>query len=136
MSVTRSRRGKAHWQQLVELQSASGLPEAKGLAARTVARLKQRWAEEYQHWIRKPLDEHEWVYLWIDGIHSGVRAEDAKLCALTVIGVDEKGHKHLLIIEGGTRESTQSWREILLKLKQRGMKALKWTTDASHALLK
>lgn len=96
-------------------------PEAKGLSASTVARLKQQWADEYQDWRGSPLDKQQWVYLWADGIHSGVRAEDAKLCALTVIGVDEKGHKHLLAIEDGTRESTQSWREVLLKLKQRGM---------------
>lgn len=96
-------------------------PKAKGLSASTVARLKQQWADEYQQWIRKPLDKQQWVYLWADRIHSGVRAEHAKLCALTVIGVDEKGHKHLLAIEDGTCESTQSWREVLLKLKQRGM---------------
>ena len=96
-------------------------PEAKGLSASTVARLKQQWADEYQDWNRRPLDKQQWVYLWADGIHSGVRSEDAKLCALTVIGVDEKGHKHLLAIEDGVRESTQSWREVLLKLKQRGM---------------
>lgn len=96
-------------------------PEAKGLSASTVARLKQQWATEYDDWIHKPLDTQQWVYLWADGIHSGVRAEDAKLCALTVIGVDEKGNKHLLAIEDGHRESTQSWREVLLKLQQRGM---------------
>jgi len=96
-------------------------PDAKGLSASTVARLKQQWATEYDDWIHKPLDKQQWVYLWADGIHSGVRAEDAKLCALTVIGVDDKGHKHLLAIEDGHRESTQSWREVLLKLKQRGM---------------
>ena len=49
----------------------------------------QQWAEGYQDWSRKPLDKQQWVYLWADGIHSGVRAEDAKLCALTVIGVDD-----------------------------------------------
>lgn len=95
--------------------------EAKGLSASTVARLKQQWAEEYQSWCRRPLDKQQWVYVWVDGIYSGVRAEDAKLCALTVIGVDETGHKHFLAIEDGHRESTQSWREVLLKLKQRGM---------------
>jgi len=44
-----------------------------------------------------------------------------KLCALVVIGVNERGEKHFLAIEDGTRESTQSWREVLLKLKSRGM---------------
>lgn len=96
-------------------------PDAKGLSSSTVTRLKQQWAEEYQDWCQRPLDKQQWVYVWADGIHSGVRAEDAKLCALTVIGVDEKGQKHFLAIEDGHRESTQSWREVLLKLQQRGM---------------
>jgi len=98
-------------------------PEAKGLSASTVARLKQQWAEEYETWNKESLSKKRWVYIWADGIHSGVRAEDAKLCALTIIGVDELGNKQLLAIEDGHRESTQSWREVLLKLQARGMNA-------------
>ena len=96
-------------------------PEASGLSAATVSRLKKRWGEDYQAWCNSTLNKDEWVYLWVDGIHSGLRAEDAKLCALTVIGVNAQGKKQLLAIEDGTRESTQSWREVLLKLKARGM---------------
>lgn len=96
-------------------------PEAKGLSASTVARLKQQWGEEYQAWRKTRLDRDRWVYLWVDGIYSGLRAEDTKLCALVVIGVNERGEKHFLAIEDGVRESTQSWREVLLGLKARGM---------------
>ena len=98
-------------------------PEAKGLSASTVARLKQVWAQEYQSWCGARLDKDRWVYVWADGVYSGVRAEDAKLCALVVIGVNERGEKRFLAIEDGVRESTQSWREVLLKLKSRGMNA-------------
>ena len=59
--------------------------------------------------------------MWADGVYSGLRAEQTKLCALAVIGVNERGEKHFLAIEDGVRESTQSWREVLLKLKARGM---------------
>ena len=38
-----------------------------------------------------------------------------------VVGVNERGEKRFLAIEDGVRESTQSWREVLLKLKSRGM---------------
>lgn len=96
-------------------------PEAKGLSASTVARLKQQWGEQYQAWRKSRLDNDRWVYLWADGIYSGLRAEDAKLCALVIIGVNERGEKHFLAIEDGVRESTQSWREVLLGLKCRGM---------------
>jgi transposase-like protein len=61
------------------------------------------------------------VYVWADGIYSGLRAEDERLCALVVIGVNERGEKHFLAIEDGVRESKQSWRELLLDLKQRGL---------------
>ena len=96
-------------------------PEAKGLSASTVARLKRQWADEYEDWRKSRLDKDRWVYLWADGIYSGLRAEDTKLCALVVIGVNERGQKHFLAIEDGVRESTQSWREVLLALKARGM---------------
>ncbi len=95
--------------------------DAPGLSASTVSRLKSEWANEYQHWREKPLDEDRWVYIWADGIYSGLRSEQDKLCALVIIGVNERGQKQFLAIEDGVRESTQSWREVLLKLKNRGM---------------
>lgn len=96
-------------------------PEAKGLSASTVSRLKQSWAQEYQEWQKSRLDKDRWVYVWADGVYSGLRAEQTKLCALVVIGVNDRGEKRFLAIEDGARESTQSWREVLLKLKARGM---------------
>jgi putative transposase len=97
--------------------------DATGLSASTVARLKQEWGQQYDLWRNKSLKKDKWVYIWADGIYSGLRAEDTKLCALVIIGVNERGQKHFLAIEDGVRESTQSWREILLRLKQRGMNA-------------
>lgn len=97
--------------------------DVKGLSAGTVSRLKQEWGQEYKQWQNKSLDKDRWVYIWADGIYSGLRSEDTKLCALVIIGVNEQGHKHFLAIEDGLRESTQSWREVLLRLKDRGMNA-------------
>ncbi len=65
-------------------------PEVKGLSASTVSRLKQVWADEYRTWCEEPLDRDRWVYIWVDGIYSGLRAEHTKLCALVVIGVNEQ----------------------------------------------
>lgn len=100
-------------------------PEAKGLSASTIARLKQSWAKEYQDWCDSSLSKDRWVYIWADGIYSGLRVETAKLCALVIIGVNDRGEKRFLAIEDGVRESTQSWREVLLRLKSRGMNAPK-----------
>jgi transposase-like protein len=109
-----------------EMQSALEAlvgPEARGLSASTVGRLKQHWGEQYAAWRARRLDPERWVYLWVDGIYSGLRAERERLCALVVIGANERGEKHFLAIEDGIRESTQSWREVLLDLKARGMSA-------------
>jgi len=100
-------------------------PQAAGFSAGTISRLKQVWGQEYRDWNEERLDKDRWVYVWADGVYSGLRAEQTKLCALCVIGVNERGEKHFLAIEDGVRESTQSWREVLLKLKSRGMNAPK-----------
>ncbi len=97
--------------------------DAKGLSASTVSRLKQQWREDYEGWRHRRLDKDEWAYIWADGIYSGLRAERQRLCALVIVGVNERGEKHFLAIEDGIRESTQSWREVLLDLKSRGLQA-------------
>ena len=80
-------------------------PRAKGLSASTVSRLKQVWAHEYQDWCEERLDKDRWVYIWADGVYSGLRAERTKLCALVVLGVNERGEKRFLAMEDGVRES-------------------------------
>jgi transposase-like protein len=100
-------------------------PAATGFSANTISRLKRVWAKEYEGWRDEPLDDDQWVYIWVDGIYSGIRGEEDKLCALVIIGVNALGQKKFLAIEDGVRESTQSWREVLLKLKDRGMNAPK-----------
>jgi putative transposase len=96
-------------------------PEAKGLSAPAVAWLKSRWSQGYQAWRRRKLGKDRGVYLWTDGIYSGLRAEDERLCALVVIGVNERGQKHFLAIEDGMRESKTSWADLLRDLKRRGL---------------
>jgi transposase-like protein len=96
-------------------------PQAKGLSASVVSRLKRQWQAEYEAWRRRRLDGDRWVYWWVDGVYSGLRAERQRLCLLVIIGLNDRGEKHFLAIEDGVRESTQSWREVLLDLKARGL---------------
>ena len=96
-------------------------PEAKGLSANVVGRLKRQWETEYKDWCTRMVAD-EWVYIWADGIYSGLRGDDGKLCCLVIIGVNSRGQKHFLAIEDGVRESKQSWREVLLSLQQRGLR--------------
>jgi len=103
-------------------------PEATGFSAKTVSRLKGEWAAEYKDWHKADLSRDEWVYIRADGIYSGLRGTDDRLCVLVVIGVNALGEKHFPAIEDGVRESTQSWREVLLALKARGLNAPKLAT--------
>jgi len=96
-------------------------PQAAGLSAAVVSRLKAKWKAEYESWRTSRLDQDRWVYLWADGIYSGLRGESDRLCVLVVIGVNERGQKRFLAIEDGVRESKHSWQDLLHQLKERGL---------------
>jgi putative transposase len=96
--------------------------DAPGLSAATISRLKAGWVEEHERWEQRSLTHKEYVYLWVDGIHFGVRLEEANQCILVVIGATAQGRKELVALAAGFRESEQSWKEILLGLKNRGLK--------------
>ena len=97
---------------------------AKGLSATNIVRLKSKWEEEYKEWSGRDLSGKEYVYIWADGVYFNVRLDDARSCILTIIAADREGNKELLAINDGYRESTISWKEILLDLKRRGLKEL------------
>jgi putative transposase len=96
-------------------------PEAPGLSAATISRLKQDWEQDYQDWTRRDLSKKRYVYVWADGIYSNVRQDD-RLCLLVIIGSDESGRKELLALTDGYRESAASWEDLLTDLMQRGLK--------------
>ena len=96
--------------------------DAPGLSPGTISRLKAVWLEEHAHWEQRSLANKRYVYLWVDGIHFGVRLEAANQCILVVIGATPEGRKELVVLADGFRESEQSWKEVLLGLKRRGMK--------------
>ena len=97
--------------------------DAANLSAPVISRLKRSWQDEHARWSQADLSKDRWVYIWVDGVYSSVRGDNERLCALVVIGVNERGQKRFLAIEDGIRESKQSWREVLLGLQRRGLKA-------------
>jgi transposase-like protein len=105
------------------LQSLVG-EQARGLSANVVVRLKETWGQEYDQWMQRDLSHKHYVYVWADGIHAKVRLEDdanQKQCLLVLMGATADGQKELITVVDGYRESKQSWRELLLDLKQRGL---------------
>jgi putative transposase len=95
--------------------------DAPGLSASTIGRLKEVWSEEHARWSKRDLSAKRYVYFWVDGIHVQARLEDAAQCLLVVIGATPEGKKELVGLIDGVRESAQSWRELLLDLKRRGL---------------
>ena len=96
-------------------------PNAAGLSSTTISRLKADWWDEYERWQRRDLSARRFVYVWADGVYFRPRMAEEKQCVLVLIGADEWGRKEVLGITDGYRESTQSWRELLLDLKRRGL---------------
>ncbi len=94
--------------------------DAPGLSAATISRLKTVWQDEYNQWQQRDLSNKRYVYFWVDGIYCNVRMDDRQ-CLLVIIGATEHGHKELVALEGGFRESEQSWIEVLVDIKRRGL---------------
>lgn len=107
---------------------------AAGFSASTITRLLEQWREEYREWSRRDLSSEQYVYLWADGIYSDVRLSDERPCALVIIGATADGRKHLVAVVDGERESRESWRELLLDLKARGLKRAPKIAVADGAL--
>ncbi len=91
-----------------------------GLSSATVCRLKAGWQQEWEAWQQRDLTGKRYVYFWVDGLHVNVRMEDAP-CLLVVIGATADGRKELVAVEDGIRESEQSWKDLLLNLRHRGL---------------
>ena len=96
-------------------------PDAPGLSATTVVRLKDVWRREYEAWSKRDLSDQRFVYIWADGIYSNVRLDDERQCLLVVMGALEDGRKQLLAVHDGFRESELSWQELLEDLKGQGL---------------
>jgi len=96
-------------------------PDAAGLSATTVTRLKAHWEDEYGDWSKRSLEGKQYVYVWADGIHFNIRLEEDRQCILVLMGATPDGKKELIAIHDGHRESEQSWKELLLDCKSRGL---------------
>jgi transposase-like protein len=96
-------------------------PDAKGLSANTVTRLKAGWQQEHAAWSQRSLADKHYVYVWADGVHFNIRLEDGRQCILVLMGATADGKKELIAIADGERESELSWKALLLDVKQRGL---------------
>ena len=96
-------------------------PDSPGLSATTITRLVSAWQEEHREWSKRSLEGKEYVYVWADGIYTNVRLEEDRVCMLVLMGATKDGKKELIAVVAGFRESEQSWTELLLDMKARGL---------------
>jgi len=99
------------------------LGSAAGLSAATITRLTTQWQDEAKAFGDRDLSGVDYVYVWADGVHVGVRLEEERLCLLVLIGVRADGTKELITLADGLRESTGSWADLLRDARRRGMRA-------------
>jgi putative transposase len=95
--------------------------DAPNLSPSVIARLRNDWRAEYERWQGRDLSARRYVYLWADGVYLQARMEPQAECMLVVIGATPEGRKELVGFQVGTRESAQSWRELLVGLRARGL---------------
>jgi putative transposase len=95
--------------------------DAPNLSPAVISRLTAEWQGEYERWQKRDLSARRYVYVWADGVFLQARMEDHGECMLVLIGATPEGKKELIGFQVGVRESTQSWRELLIDVKQRGL---------------
>ena len=96
--------------------------DAPGFSHNVVTRLASKWSKEMEEWNRRDLSAEKYVYIWADGVYFNIRlGDDDRQCILVIMGATADGRKELLGVLDGYRESEQSWRELLLDLKKRGL---------------
>jgi len=96
-------------------------PNAAGLSATNIVRLKDGWQKDYEAWTRRDLRGKRYIYWWADGIYFNVRLDPERPCLLILMGALEDGTKELITVWDGVRESKESWLEVLRDLKARGL---------------
>src|SRR5215203_2428990 len=95
--------------------------EAPNLSPAAIARLRDSWQADYARWQRRDLSARHYVYLWADGVYLQARMEPQAECMLVLIGATPEGKKELVGFQVGVRESAQSWHELLVGLRARGL---------------
>jgi putative transposase len=95
--------------------------DAPNLSPAVISRLTAEWQADYDAWHKRDLSARQYAYVWADGVYLQARMEDNAECMLVLIGATPEGKKELVGFQTGVRESAQSWRELLINIKQRGL---------------
>jgi putative transposase len=95
--------------------------DAPNLSPAVITRLTAEWQADYDAWQKRDLSVRRYVYVWADGVYLQARMEETAECMLVLIGATPEGKKELVGFQTGVRESAQSWRELLIDTRRRGL---------------
>jgi putative transposase len=106
-------------------------------SASTISQINKGLDESLARFAGRPLEE-EYPYLILDARYEKVR-EDSVIqsqAVLVAIGINWEGQRQVLAVELANRESRSSWREFLVRLKERGLSGVEFVVSDDHAGLK
>ena len=86
------------------LQALLG-PDAPGLSATTINRLKAAREGEYEAWSERSLAGKRYVHVWANGVYFNIRLDEGRRCIPVLTGAAADGRKGSTAVAGGYRES-------------------------------
>lgn len=104
-----------------------------GFSASSVSAITVQLDEQLAQFMRRPLTE-EFPYLILDARYERVREAGVirSRAVQVAIGIDWEGRRQVLAVELASRESTSSWRDFLIGLKERGLRGVHLAVTDDH----
>jgi putative transposase len=110
----------------LSMRDVESLGEEAGLgktSRSTIARICAELHERFQAFCRRSLYDIQLVVLCLDAIYLPVRPSGPKEAVICARGIDEDGHRQLVSVRLGARESKEDWVELGRDLIARGLAA-------------
>ena len=109
----------------------------RSLSHEEVSKANLTLTEGVEKWRNRDLSKESVKYLFLDGVIFDMRIGGGveKVPVLVAIGVTEAGHKLVLGLQSGDKESASCWREFIRDLKRRGLEGSKVTLGIMDGLV-
>ena len=88
-----------------------------------VSNANKELIDAVEKWRERDLSAEPIKYMFLDGVNFDMRIDGSieKVPILVAIGVTETGHKRVLGLQSGDKESAPTWRQFFKDLKRRGL---------------
>lgn len=106
-------------------------------SASTISQINKSLDASLARFAHRRLEE-DYPYLILDARYEKVREDGVvqSQAILVAIGINSEGKRQILAVELANRESRSSWKDFLLRLKERGLSGVEFVVSDDHAGLK